>query len=455
MIDQKDFFISATPLLCQRLLSNQSNNGEFTSMKTGVHHIHSFLFLLIFLLAAPHLQAQSDSTHVLFIGNSITYFNNMPEIFKGIANNKGKKVAVDMYAPGGTGFVNHYNNPNVFAKIRKRAWDVVILQPGSSESAAVSWPVATTVSRGKTIMDSIYQYSPCAKIFLYQIPYGVPAANNYATYFQVQTLIKNTITQVADGMKIPLLPAGECARAYYSKHQNLLLHSTYNDIHPNANGSFLVAASFYAGIFQDSLSNCTFYSTVPPDTAKKFFKIADTVVLNNFAQWRINTYNLHADFDITFGTTTMTFNNNSVNYTKVEWNFGDNTTSSQVSPTHTYTQGGTYKIVLKVFDKNNCVDSTSKEIVINDTSIPEENDLSKQLKLFPNPTKGKFQIQFHQPQWIQSVEILSATGQQVYSEMVQQTITSYSFHSPLPPGIYWIKLNMESSYVVKKLIYNN
>jgi len=70
------------------------------------------LILLTFLYSISS-NAQ-DTTKVLFIGNSITYFNNMPQTFESIANSKGDPTEVTIYAPGGTGFINHVNDPNVF-----------------------------------------------------------------------------------------------------------------------------------------------------------------------------------------------------------------------------------------------------------------------------------------------------------------------------------------------------
>ncbi len=62
----------------------------------------------------------------------------MPNMFRDIANNRGENVAVTMHAPGGTGFIDHVVNETVYSLFRSEQWDVVVLQPGSSESAGVS-----------------------------------------------------------------------------------------------------------------------------------------------------------------------------------------------------------------------------------------------------------------------------------------------------------------------------
>jgi hypothetical protein len=125
---------------------------------------------IVFFLLVLRMESQEN---LLFIGNSLTYYNEMPSLFQNIANAKGKEVNVEYYAPGGTGFVNHVYDNNVYDLFASRVWDVIILQPGTGESAGASWPTDTTIFRGWMLMDSIRLYSPCAKIILYEISNGI------------------------------------------------------------------------------------------------------------------------------------------------------------------------------------------------------------------------------------------------------------------------------------------
>ncbi|MEI6821188.1 MAG: T9SS type A sorting domain-containing protein [Bacteroidota bacterium] len=346
-------------------------------------------FFLFFITIK--LKANADSTKVLFIGNSITYFNDMPYIFGSIANSKEHPVSVSMYAPGGSGILNHYVDPNVYALISNNKWDIIVIQPGTGESAGASNPVDTTVARARIILDSIYYYNPCTKVYLYQIPYGVPSATDYATYFGVQTMIRDSVTKMADALHLQMIPAGECARAYYSMHQNLLLHGSYNDVHPNVYGSYLTALSFYTGIFQDSVAACSYYSTIEQDTALIFFSIVDAVVLNHFANWRINIYNLHAGFTFNALGNSVTFSNLSANYDSLAWDFGDGNTSNALNPNHLYGANGVYPVRLIAY-KNTCVDSVQQQITVIIDGINVLNQSQKEITLFPNPVKESLSI---------------------------------------------------------------
>lgn len=313
----------------------------------------------------------------------------MPILFRDIANNKGKNVATQAYAPGGTGFVNHVVDPNVYSLFRNTTWDAVVLQPGSSESPGVSWSVNTTIQRGQKMIDSIKKYSPCAKIFIYQIPYGVRSTDgitgDYNNYQLIQTKIKDSITKLTDGLQAQMVPAGECTRMHYTGQQDLLLHGSFNDIHPNLNGSYLVAASMFAAIFQEPATGSTSYGGVPQQTAIYFQNIADQIVLPNKPQWRINTYNLHADFSHSQNGANVTFTNLATNFTTLEWDFGDGTTSTSTNPTHTYTVGGVYTIKLKAMH-NGCEEILTKQIDLGALSTTSFD--KTRVGLYPNPVQS-------------------------------------------------------------------
>lgn len=349
------------------------------------------LSFILFLFLLWEVNA-SDTTKVLFIGNSITYFNEMPVMFQEIANNQGKNIKTTMYAPGGTGFVNHVADANVFDLFRNNDWDVVVLQPGSGESAGASYPVDTTIKRGRILLDSIYLYNPCAKVYLYQIPYGVPSADTWATYFSVQATIRDSVLKMTDSLQLQMIPAGECARAYYSVNPNLLLHNSYNDIHPSAFGSFLTASAFYTAIFQGSVSACSYYSTIEQDSARNFFAIADSVILNHLTDWRINNNQITSDFSYTINGDFASFNCQSLNYTNVLWDFGDGNTSTSINPTHTYLAPGLYTATLYSYNINGCSDRVSKQMNII-PSPTEETTITLNINaVSPNPATNSLWV---------------------------------------------------------------
>lgn len=410
-----------------------------------------FLFLWSILLLSFAPSRAADSLRVLFIGNSMTYFNDMPYMFRSIAIEKGKPVSVRFYAPGGSGFVNHVSDPNVWNLFADAPWDVVVLQPGTSESAGASATVNETIGRGRKLLDSVYHYSPCSRVFLYEIPYGVPSASAYNNYFMVQTMIRDSISKMADSLQVQMLPAGECARAYYAMHQNLLLHGSYNDIHPSANGSLLIAAAAYAAIFQDTVSGSAYHANLVADTAAKLYSIADTVVLHHLTDWRINTYNLHAAFSYASSGLSITFNSNVANAAQVSWDFGDGQSSTVLNPVHVYSNPGTYTVTLTASGVNGCTESVSQILTVAGSTGIKGTSSDYSVSIYPNPANNKCMI--HQDKLIYTrYELLNYTGQHVLDGMIGATDQGLDL-SALPAGFYLLHLSgTDSGHYLLRLI---
>src|SRR5687768_3133809 len=98
--------------------------------------------LMIFLLALNSANGQTPDKssdkelRVLFVGNSLTYYNNLPEIIAVLAKSaKQKKLVFKMVAYPNFGLEDHWNKGKVQKLLAKDKWDYVILQQGPSASA--------------------------------------------------------------------------------------------------------------------------------------------------------------------------------------------------------------------------------------------------------------------------------------------------------------------------------
>ena len=69
-----------------------------------------------------------DTVKIIFIGNRLTYFNNMPDMVAQLAETAHKTVLVDQATVGGVALRNLVNNPGIIAKINANNWDYVVLQ---------------------------------------------------------------------------------------------------------------------------------------------------------------------------------------------------------------------------------------------------------------------------------------------------------------------------------------
>jgi hypothetical protein len=85
----------------------------------------------------------SQQTKVLFIGNSYTGVNDLPNMFKNLALSMGDSVTIDSNTPGGFTFNQHSTNATTLQKIQQGNWDFIIVQGQSQEPAFPPSQVST------------------------------------------------------------------------------------------------------------------------------------------------------------------------------------------------------------------------------------------------------------------------------------------------------------------------
>jgi hypothetical protein len=106
--------------------------------------IRRSIFLVIVSLCAsvtfsqqpPQANAQQlprAELHVLFIGNSFTYFNNMPRLVEAISESvDGPRIKTEMVAIGGARLEDLWKQGSALTAIRKGHWDYVVMNEQSA-----------------------------------------------------------------------------------------------------------------------------------------------------------------------------------------------------------------------------------------------------------------------------------------------------------------------------------
>jgi hypothetical protein len=80
----------------------------------------------------------SEELHVLFIGNSFTYYNNMPRIVEAISYTiAGPPIKTEMVAIGGARLEDLWKQGSALAAIRKQHWDYVVMNEQSALGGGV------------------------------------------------------------------------------------------------------------------------------------------------------------------------------------------------------------------------------------------------------------------------------------------------------------------------------
>jgi len=401
--------------------------------------------LLFITISTLPLNAQ-NTTKVLFIGNSITYFNAMPQTFETISNSLGDSSEVTMYAPGGTGFVNHVVDANVYDHFREGNWDFVVLQPGSGESFGMSFTIEETLERARVLTDSIYKYNPCTKVLFHEISNGTfgVSATDSINYNYSMDVVKENIEFLCDSTESFFAPIGEALRTRWNSDLNDLLWGSYGDIHPNQKGSYIAACIFYSTIFQKSSQATTVLSSLSNQEADDIQLMCDTLFLDFFDDCRINTYIQLTDFNYVISTDTVNFINTSQNLDSVLWGFGDGSFSTELNPTHVYPNIGSFDVTLTTF-KNGCEQIINKTVDVLTVNV-KENELLDNWNIYPNPVTDKLYINtFTTSQNL--YEIFNLSGQLLIKTNASEIPTS-----DLNPGLYILKRSNKEGAEVKSFI---
>lgn len=155
-----------------------------------------------------------------------------------------------------------------------------------------------------------------------------------------------------------------------------------------------------------------------------------------------------AAFVPTIASTYVTFTNQSTNNpTSYFWSFGDGNSSNEVSPSHTYTQTGSYTATLIAF--NDCgSDTTSQQIQITSIGI-EEVQTASYVELYPNPSNdGNFNLVYYtQNRELALFTIYNTIGKVVYSESIEKSAGINTVNislSDLSKGVYYLKTNLDN-----------
>jgi hypothetical protein len=76
--------------------------------------------------------------HVLFIGNSLTYENDLPGTVAALAAFAGDTVNVESVTGGGLALIDHYNGAtNALQVVDRGGWDYVVLQQGPTSTTGL------------------------------------------------------------------------------------------------------------------------------------------------------------------------------------------------------------------------------------------------------------------------------------------------------------------------------
>ena len=200
-------------------------------------------------------QQQTDSLRVLWIGNSFTFYNDVPKMVEEMGKENGLDISVTLILKGGERFSGHLQNPELHRQLERGVWDYVIMQEFSSTPAYSTKYVAENILPYAAKIDSLAKkYSPGVETIYYMTwghKYGNTRQTDYPlddTYEQMQDRIATTYIDMAYENKGTVSPVGIAWRNIRRNHPEIELYIEDN-FHPSLAGSYLAANTIFASIY--------------------------------------------------------------------------------------------------------------------------------------------------------------------------------------------------------------
>lgn len=183
-----------------------------------------------------------QKTRVLFIGNSYTYFNNLPEMLSKLATAAGASLETEMIARGGATLRQHWEEGQALKALKQSRWDYVVLQ----EQSLLPINDPATMHKYAKLFDAEIKQAGAKTLF-----YLTWARQNRP---ETQVSLNDSYTKIARELGAVVVPAGPAWQTALRENPELALHLP-DQSHPNSAGTYLTACVFYSALFSKSPEN--------------------------------------------------------------------------------------------------------------------------------------------------------------------------------------------------------
>lgn len=315
-----------------------------------INHFLIVLFSSCFCISEYELKAQLNY-NVLFLGNSYTAVNNLPQLIHDVALSAGDTLVFDSHAPGGYQLIDHSADATSQTKIMAGGWDYVVIQGQSQEPIMAS---TQFTNGGGALYGLIKQYNPCAVTMPY-MTWGRKngdAANcpNFplmCTYEGMDTTLRDRYLDLTAFIEGEVSPVSVVWKYIRQNYPGIELYQP-DESHPSIEGSYAAACCFYASIFKKDPSLITYDFGLNASDAAIIRNAAKTQVFDNWQLWDFKRLPISNFGYVTGpGINEVIFHAKSMGVNQAYfWDFGDGDTTSTYNPTHSYAADGTYTVTL-------------------------------------------------------------------------------------------------------------
>lgn len=426
--------------------------------KNRKHIIH--LILLVTLLSHS-LVGISDSIKVLYLGNSHTFWHQLPQLTANLALANGDTIIFESNTPGGC-TLGHPSNGHLFnstsrALIDSLNWDYVVLQEHSLFAVIDHYKNTFTYPSALALDSLIKENYECTRTILQTIwgkkQGGQHCINSYCSidfddFSHMQDSLTANYLQIGNTISSIIAPTG-VAWQQSIKNGNPIELFDPDESHPSLAGHYLTACVYYAIMFKKSPQGIPYYGGLTQSDAIYLQQIADLVVFSNPELWNMYPEIPVAEFEYSQNDNTIYCIDLSTNAESYLWDFGDDITDTTQNPSHTYTSSGTFLIKQKV--GNYCLyDESYQTVDIIITDLNEGDKMLNNVKIYNERNFTNISISWNNI--IKKIKVYGIDGTIVYdNNSIHNNLFSFNIEN-LHKGLYIISIDDGRSLQTRKFI---
>jgi hypothetical protein len=239
--------------------------------------------------------------HVLFIGNSHTFTNDLPSIMRDFACAMGTKIVSQQSTPGGVGFMEHSTNPDTLAAIKAAAWDIVIMQDQQQRPGYRLDEVERDhLPAAQILVDAIRANRKRTRPIFYMVWSRRGGDMDNCQYYPLLCSFEGATQAIADGYRLyaertesELAPVALAWAAIQADHKSPIPGDQLwmaDGSHPTLPGSYLAAAVLLRTMLRTQTADVEYDGGLDTPVATYLQHIADRIVAEYDADMRVTTY---------------------------------------------------------------------------------------------------------------------------------------------------------------------
>ena len=301
------------------------------------------------LLVLPLFAADYE---VLFLGNSYTFYNDLPSLVEQMGNSFGEEIIAESSTPGGYTLWEHTTNTTTLAFLDEPRFDFVVMQDQSQMPVIPYYRDLMTYPGGEILSDMAQ--SVCAEPMFF-MTWGSEIGGaqcidghcspDYPSYYGYQDSLITSYSRLADLLGVSCAPVGIAWRRCYELRPDLPYWSG-DGRHPAIHGSYIACCVFYSMFTGNPTTGASYRASLSEEDALFIQNIADSIVFLDGVTWNRISTTVIADFVYTNDGPTFFFEDSSTNADTYIWNFGDGSSSTARNSVHEFSVDGEYTVTL-------------------------------------------------------------------------------------------------------------